>query len=230
MQTSLRRQRSQVTDYKVILKTIRETGHEFASFVNPPLTDKYAILRHDIDFSIYDALEMAKVENSLGVKATYFTLLTAPYYNPLADDNVAMLKQIVALDHEVGLHYDASGFEHLDDTQRRSRVATLASTLGDHISQDVRCIAQHKPASTTIRPTFPDFIDAYEPRFFNEIPYISDSRRMFRIKDVFDFIKATSKFQILIHPLWWKAQPTDREAIFAGVQEKITSDASQLCS
>lgn len=215
-------------DYTNILKKIRDTGHEFTNFVTPSIKNKYAILRHDIDFSLHDALRMAQIENEIGVRTTYFTLLTAPYYNPLSDESVSILKEIISLGHEVGLHYDASGFETLTDDERRSRVATLASTLGNHIDQEVKCIAQHKPASTNIRPTFPDFVDAYEPRFFSDIPYISDSRRMFRIKDVFEFIETTDKFQILIHPLWWKNEPSDREAIFSNVLEQISSQASKL--
>lgn len=215
-------------DYVNILEKIRSTGHEFVNFTAAPTTDKYVILRHDIDFSLHDALRMAKLENSLGIASTFFTLLTADYYNPLAENNVKILKEIVSLGHEVGLHYDASAFENLHETEQQYRVKSLASTLGHHIEQEVRCIAQHKPASSNIRPTFPDFVDAYEARFFTDIPYISDSRRMFRIDNLFEFIESQDKFQILIHPLWWKENPSDRDAIFKDIHHQISSHAETM--
>lgn len=215
-------------DYVNILEEIRKTDHEFVNFLSPAETGKYVILRHDIDFSLPDALRMARIENKMGVSSTYFTLLTAPYYNPLSDEGVDILKEIISLGHIVGLHYDASGFENLNNEQQQARVTLLAKTLGSHIGTEVRCIAQHKPASTNIRPTFPNFIDAYEPRFFSDIPYVSDSRRMFRIDDVFSFIKATDRFQILIHPLWWKDKPSHRDAIFSDVHKQISEQAKDL--
>lgn len=216
------------TEYQQILDKIHSTNHEFAKFSTPPKTDKYVILRHDVDFSLFEALRIAKLENELGVNSTFFTLLTSPYYNPLADGSVDILKEIVSLGHEIGLHYDASRFENLDEKERRTRIALLANTLGNHIEQQINCIAQHKPASTNIRPTFPDFIDAYEPRFFNDIPYISDSRMMFRIDDIFNFIEDTKAFQLLIHPIWWTDKASDRASIFNNVRNKISKQMAIL--
>ncbi|MCZ6894225.1 MAG: hypothetical protein O7H40_09290 [Gammaproteobacteria bacterium] len=59
-------------------------------------------LRHDIDHSIDIALEAAYWEHQLGIRATYFVLHTAPYWNdPALIDKCLQLQDY---GHEVGLH------------------------------------------------------------------------------------------------------------------------------
>lgn len=197
-------------EFRSIVDALKAEGHGFLTFADTAETEKFVYMRHDIDFSLAEAVQMAEVEHEMGIRSTYFALLTAPYYNPLSEEGTALLRQIVQLGHELGLHYDASVFEGMTVEACRQRVASLAQVLGDHVGHEVRCIAQHKPASSSIHLDFPDFINAYEDRFFKDIPYISDSRKMFRIDDVFAFIKSTPRCQIALHPLWWTEEPTNR--------------------
>lgn len=197
-------------EYRSIVDALKAEGHEFVTFADTPRAEKFVYMRHDIDFSLVEAVKMAEVEEQMGIRSTYFVLLTAPYYNPLSEEGTALLRQLAAHGHELGLHYDASVFEGMTVEACRQRVARLAQLLGDHTGEDIRCIAQHKPASSSIHLDFPEFINAYEDRFFKDIPYISDSRKMFRIDDVFEFIKSTPKCQIALHPLWWTDAPTSR--------------------
>ena len=50
-----------------------------------PFTTKtkspHILWRHDVDFSIHRASSLAKIENELGVKATYFLKLHSEFYN-----------------------------------------------------------------------------------------------------------------------------------------------------
>ena len=70
----------------------------------PEMRDLVA-LRHDIDYSIDVALEMAFWEHRAGLRATYYLLDTAPYWQDprLADKCL----QHVDFGHEVGLHLNA---------------------------------------------------------------------------------------------------------------------------
>ncbi|AHF09977.1 MULTISPECIES: PEGA domain-containing protein [Dehalobacter] len=63
-----------------------------------PITKKTIVLRHDVDVSAEDALAMAKIEHLRGVKSTYY------FRWGTADPEV--LKEVRALGHEVGLHYE----------------------------------------------------------------------------------------------------------------------------
>ncbi len=202
--------------YLDLLKSIKDSGREIKSFEN---ADAYngplVILRHDVDFSLRKALEMAKLDHEAGATSTFFILLTAPYYNPLTEEGVHLVKEIVALGHECGLHYDCTGFELLTEEQRQNRILTFANTLGDAVGVPVKTIAQHKPAKSPIRQEFPAFRDAYSAQYFKDIPYISDSRKTFFYHtDVLGFIKQYKKCQLLTHPIWWNREPMDIPGIF----------------
>ena len=54
--------------YIQTLKNYQKT-HDFCFFNNS--ADNDVILRHDVDFSLEDALRIAKIENSLGISIEY---------------------------------------------------------------------------------------------------------------------------------------------------------------
>ena len=64
------------------------------------------ILAHDVDLFPPYALQMAKVEHSLGVRATYFILQHSEFYNAMSPENMAIWKEIRGMGHEIGLHYN----------------------------------------------------------------------------------------------------------------------------
>lgn len=61
-----------------------------------------AALRHDVDHDLDLALEMAYWEHDRGVRASYYLLHTAPYWD--RPDLEAACRQLEAFGHEVGLH------------------------------------------------------------------------------------------------------------------------------
>ncbi|WP_067563820.1 sulfotransferase [Halofilum ochraceum] len=62
-------------------------------------------LRHDVDYDIDVALEMAYWEHQAGARATYFLLPTAPYWT---DERLAeKCLQLQDYGHEIGLHVNA---------------------------------------------------------------------------------------------------------------------------
>jgi hypothetical protein len=183
------------------------------------------ILRHDVDFSLRKALEMAQLDQEAGATSTFFILFTAPYSNPLTEEGVHLIKEIAALGHECGLHYDCTGFELLTEEQRQKRILLFASSLEDVTGLPIRTIAQHKPAKSPIRQEFPLFRDAYNDAYFKDIPYISDSRKTFFYHaDVLGFIKQHKKCQLLTHPIWWNKEPLEIPEIFRQLQAAISEE------
>ena len=63
---------------------------------------KKCLLRHDVDVSLSNALEMAEIEYSMDVESTYFVLHTAPYYG--RGNFIDVCKKIQGMGHEIGLH------------------------------------------------------------------------------------------------------------------------------
>ena len=63
------------------------------------LSDKFAIIRHDVDRKPFNALRMAELENEIGVRSTYY--FRYPY-----TFKVEIIKRIIDLGHEIGYHYE----------------------------------------------------------------------------------------------------------------------------
>lgn len=205
--------------YRRLLRYVQDgLGRPLGPLRAAPQAGPFVILRHDVDFSLRKAVEMARMDADEGARSTFFVLLTAPYYNPLSGEGAALLREIAGMGHEVGLHYDCTGFEAMDTGARRRRVALLAAALGDALGAEVTSIAQHKPASSGVRETFPAFRDAYEPRWI-EPGYITDSRQRWGQDDPEGYLRGHPRCQVLVHPVWWHAGPTDRAGSFAAVAE-----------
>jgi len=90
--------------YKELLTTIIDFGYsiipleDYLSDNN--LGDKLIIIRHDVDRKPFNALKMAKLENELGIKASYYFRIVKKSY----DENI--IKEIVKLGHKIGYHYE----------------------------------------------------------------------------------------------------------------------------
>lgn len=88
--------------YTEILDCFLQNGYSFQSLEdflkNPSL--KVVILRHDVDRSPLHSLQTAKFENSRGIKGTYYFRIVRQSYHP------GVIKEIAALGHEIGYHYE----------------------------------------------------------------------------------------------------------------------------
>jgi hypothetical protein len=100
-------------NYRVLLDRVRDSRENlcFGDCGGGIPAERFFLLRHDIDFCPARALEMAQVEAEMGVRATYFLLLTTSHYNLLEKRFIAAPRQIVQMGHEVGLHYDVAALE-----------------------------------------------------------------------------------------------------------------------
>jgi len=94
-----------LTIYKQLLQSLISKEHKFqtveeyftlASSPSRPLI----LMRHDVDRRPENALRMAKLENKLGVKATYYFRTIPQTFKP------EIIKEIADLGHEIGYHYE----------------------------------------------------------------------------------------------------------------------------
>jgi hypothetical protein len=214
--------------YCELLEYIKGLGRRIVPFRDIPQSGRYVILRHDIDFSVAKAEEMAALDHRAGVQSTFFVLLTTPYYNPLDEENLQTLRRIIGMGHEIGLHYDCSGFDALTFDQQYQRIRSLAACLERHLDIQVKVIAQHKPAAATMHPEFPGYLDPYGHALFKDIAYISDSRMLFRVKDVYAFFRENPRCQAVLHPIWWHAQPKTRAEVFEEIKTQLAQQFSRM--
>jgi hypothetical protein len=183
------------------------------------------LLRHDIDYTIADAVRMARIEADLGVRATYFLLFSSGTYNLLAPENITAPRTLRELGHEVGLHYDVgaiagAGGDPLEVLHAQARL------LGELSGAPVKSIAMHNP-SVSGADVFRDapYINAYAERFCGA--YYSDSCMAWR--DSFIAAYRAGSFsgdvQLLVHPCLWTGQKLTRrqklQRIFTCVRDDL---------
>lgn len=77
------------------------TSIRFADYVSKglPADHKTVLLRHDVDRFAGTALPLAKIEHDLGLSAAY-------YFRVPGTLSPEVISQVVALGHEIGLHYE----------------------------------------------------------------------------------------------------------------------------
>ncbi len=71
---------------------------------------------------------MAKIECDLCMKAAYFFLPDAPFYNVANDSTLNVFQNLRVLGHEIGLHFDAAPYAN-DTTVLQEAAIEQCATL-----------------------------------------------------------------------------------------------------
>ena len=186
-----------------------------------PTASPVLLLRHDLDGPLAGARLLADIEAEVGVKATYFVQTAGDFYNLLSAKSRSFLRHLVALGHEIGLHYEASRYAGSDgEASLRGDLRLLEELTG----VPVQSASQHIPIegdSFAIDRYVPH--DAYAPRFTEPpMTYISDSLMAWRQATPHDLMDRRASFQLLTHPETWCSHYRDMGDALAGMmQEEI---------
>lgn len=91
-----------LTSYKSLLKALQLREYSFLTFQDflSSKLDKQVILRHDVDILPQNSLRFAKIQSDLGIKGTYYFRVVPESWNE------KIIKEIEALGHEIGYHYE----------------------------------------------------------------------------------------------------------------------------
>jgi hypothetical protein len=196
--------------YRGILSAVLNAEYSFRTFgqgAPATQTEHVFYMRHDIDVDPYAALRMAQIEAEFGVRATYFFLPTAPYYNVMAPPVREVLREIENLGGDVQLHFDAGPFagDALSDVE--AEIECQSDWLSHALeSKEITAVSFHRPATAVIGCDLTGFTSAYSPRFFGEMHYISDSAGSWRDGCVCSIIGRLKQIHCLIHPVWWAGE------------------------
>jgi hypothetical protein len=175
------------------------------------LGDNIALWRHDIDFSPHRALALARLESERSLPATYFVLLSSPFYNPFEPGIVQILKDVAALGHDIGLHYDASLVAG-DLSAQEKRMRLEAEMISAATGCPIKSFSLHNPTLST-GPALDDishagFINATASALRSTFEYCSDSNGCWRFRSLHEVVADTSvrRLYALTHPEWWTPQ------------------------
>lgn len=190
--------------YRGLIKALTDSGYQIADYHNWEQFHKCVILRHDIDNSIEKALYLAKLENELGVKSTFFVLLSSDFYNPASKKSRECLRQLQEYGHEIGLHFDELAYN--EDCDVTVCILNEVHVLSDILNTPITTVSMHRPSQKSLFAdyVFPGVINTYSSVFFKDFKYLSDSRRHWR-EPVLDVIKSGQfdRLHILTHAIWY---------------------------
>ena len=220
--------------YIQTLKNYQKT-HNFCFFNNS--ADHDVILRHDVDFSLEDALRIAKIEYDLGIKSTFFILLHSELYNPLGYVSSKLISSILKLGHKIALHYDEIFFEQAN-VNISDGIKKEIDLLEQHFDTNVDVVSRHNPSirEKKIPVKLPNgVVDAMSDKFTVERKYLSDSVQYWRENCFCNHYNNFTKLQILTHPALWTDEGLSRSEIlprifknFSNFHEKLIKNNSEL--
>lgn len=201
--------------YAALLQTFLARGYEAVGFEAAVPSARHLVLRHDLDMSLQAAEPIAEAEAGLGLAAHYFVLLRTEMYNPFSAAARATLERLRGLGHAIGLHFDASLYA--DDPGALDRaVADECRALEDAAGAAVRVVSFHRPAARLLGydKTLAGRRHTYEPRFFAEMGYCSDSRGGWHRGAPLEHTAVAEgrALQLLTHPIWWTGAPDEPQA------------------
>jgi hypothetical protein len=209
--------------YRALLQGFLDRGYETRLFAELDPAKSHLVVRHDIDFSLELAMDMARLEADMGIRAHYFVLLRTEFYNPCSPQDWRRLTQLRDLGHDVGLHFDAAQYPQ-DLSSLEVAAAAECDILERLVGQPVTTISFHRPAQTLLGldRRLAGRLHAYQPQFFKDIAYVADSRGLFRYGHPFDHpaFAARQAMQLLTHPIWWReAEVEDKVSILDDMLE-----------
>ena len=176
----------------------------------------HVLWRHDVDYSVHRAVALARLETELGARATYFVSLHSDLYNVLEPAVHERLREIVALGHWIGLHFDP-GFPR--DGSLDDRAAWEGRMLSEALHTPVPAVSLHNPSVSGTQDLDVEelggMLHAGARSVRDRYPYISDSNGYWRFERLPEVLAAGAheRLHVLTHPEWWQAEamsPRDR--------------------
>ena len=129
--------------YRELLESLLNKGYRLMSFADylrdtgiPGYrnTDKFVILRHDVDAKPENSLKTAQIEHALGAKATYYFRVGKESNQP------EIIRAIVALGHEIGYHYEDMSLCGGDIDQAWSHFQTWLAYFRQYYAVETICM------------------------------------------------------------------------------------------
>ncbi len=193
--------------YARLLGELRAAGYAFAPVAELPRLGAAptVLLRHDVDLDPQATLPLARREAELGIAATYYVPLTQ-HFNALEAANRAALRELRALGHELGLHYDMRTYPE-DPAAARAHLDWELDLLARLADAPVRTLCMHQPHRGHPDPfrSLPGLVHPHDPALQAGLTYVSDSCRAWRDATLLSALGPEPPARLLLntHPELW---------------------------
>lgn len=185
-------------------------NYEFIGYNSLEFNNESPVIlcRHDVDLSMQEALNLARIENSLNIKATYFLLPHSEFYNLYEKSITVLVKEIISLGHKIGLHFDPIYYEVNSIDELEHWLTFEKEFLEKLFGVPVNVFSFHNPTEKILKfdsYSYSGMVNTYASEIKANFEYCSDSNGYWRFKRMFDVIsiEKPKKLQILTHPEWW---------------------------
>lgn len=199
-----------LAEYEKLILLAKEK-YKFTDYKSFKNEDGSILWRHDVDFSMHAALKLAEIENRYGIKATYFILLHSEFYNLFEKEITDITYQIIALGHDIGLHFDTC-FYNIDNVEELEKNLSFEKSILTFVfGVPINTFSFHNPfdfALSCQAPSYAGMINTYSTLFQKEVGYCSDSNGYWRHRRLKEVLanETDRSLQVLTHPEWWQAQ------------------------
>lgn len=174
-------------------------------------SDEFCVIRHDVEFSVERALNLARFEkNTLDISTSYLFQFRNNCYNICSDFNLKKVNEIVSLGHSVGLHLH---FGMYDSSNRVQDYILQEADLFERISGiKIDRFSYHRPSAEILKQYIEvdSLINCYGKKYFHYfqqqpesilVKYYTDSRHIWQYGNPID--NQSKKVQLLTHPYSW---------------------------
>lgn len=201
-------------DYREIIRIIQSTKRH-ANYADALGRESFIIMRHDVEYSVERAYELARVEQSMDFASTYFFQWTNNSYNILSRRNLDMIKDMRERGQHIGLHFALNGMT--DMAEIRKRIKKEVDILSEMFGFPITEFSIHRPSKDVLRENIKldGILNAYQDDFFTfaeqvtedtpvAVKYMSDANHIWRYGYPDEKnITGHAKVQILTHPFAW---------------------------
>lgn len=191
------------------LLTLAKTNFTFKTFNTFQNEPEFIIWRHDVDFSMHRALKMAQLEAEQGIQATYFILLHSEFYNLFEKEISHLLKQIIDLGHDIGLHFDSHYYNITSENDLESKLLFEKTIIENLFNVNITSFCFHINNTFTLqchKTHYAGLLNAFSSYFQKQVAYCSDSNGYWRFKRLEEMLtdKSITQLQVLTHPELWQ--------------------------
>lgn len=214
--------------YVALVRKAKER-FRFIDDIHRPPGKGEVLWRHDVDVSPYQARRLAEIESSEGVCAYYFILLTGDFYNVMEPNVRQIVRELITLGHNVGLHFDPNTAQSSEFASIERELEFQAETLKNIIGCDIMAFTIHNPtvasAASFCGDTIKSMRNLSSEQFREQFTYCSDSNGVWRFRSLWEVIadRSVNSLYALTHPCWWsETGVTPREKIITELQRRVS--------
>ena len=207
--------------YKKLIKKLKKKGLEFSTDWQSEIYPNYLLLRHDVDFSVNHAYEIAKIDKSQNIFSTFFFMLTSNMYNLLSNTNRHLVQEIKEMGHKISLHFDPTVYKKIDEFKKEREI------FEKNFMVEVDIVSIHRPGVFLNNNNIDLFgsKQTYQNKYFKKMKYISDSSGRDVSHDLDNYLESKKKtgLHLLLHPIWWVDESSNQTVTLDEWKKKYLS-------